>query len=536
MWINHPHFASLVENHWNSFVSGTKQFILFSKLKSLKGPLKELNKKEFSHISERAKKANLDFQTAVDDLDVTVADAEARNNVHHLRQQAQFLAGAERHFFGQKLKTKHLIAADRGSKYFHALVKNKNRVNSINRVIDSSGNLTTSIEQVGAAFVEHFQNIFGHERNRIPCCREVFSLGNILTPEDCTNLIKPISDSEIKEAIFSMGDDKAPGPDGYSAAFFKRNWELVGHLVQDAVQEFFRFGRLLKQWNHTIIALIPKSDVAQSVSDFRHISCCNVVYKIITKILASRMAPILPTIIDPAQGAFVEGRSISDNIFLAQELIRGYNRKRSSKSCMIMVDLRKAYDIVDWMFLYDVLHGLGFPIKFIGWIRECISTASFSVSVNGSLFGLFPSKCGLRQGDPMSPMLFTLCIEYFSRLLTQKIRFSGFRFHPKCRGLRITHLAYVDDLMLFYRADERSVSILLQALNDFEATSGLTVNLDKSNIFLAGVLSDRFHLTGLLSRSLPVRYLGVPLHAQRLTSSQFAPLLRSITKLIEYWK
>lgn len=91
-------------------------------------------------------------------------------------------------------------------------------------------------------------------------------------------MIKPISDSEIKDAIFSMGDDKAPGLDGYSAAFFKANWGLVCQLAREAVQEFFRYGKLLKQWNHTIIALIPKTVTAQSVADYRAISCCNVIY------------------------------------------------------------------------------------------------------------------------------------------------------------------------------------------------------------------------------------------------------------------
>lgn len=165
------------------------------------------------------------------------------------------------------------------------------------------------------------------------------------------------------------------------------------------------------------------------------------------------MASILPILVDPAQSAFVEGRSIWDNIFLAQELIRGYRRKRTEHRCMIMVDLRKAYDTVDWNFLYEVLHGLGFPTEFIGWIKACISSATLSVLVNGALHGFFPSKCELRQGDPMSPMLFTLCIEYFSRLINQRIRYSGFRFHPRCKGLRITHLAYADDLMLFSRGD-----------------------------------------------------------------------------------
>lgn len=155
-----------------------------------------------------------------------------------------------------------------------------------------------------------------------------------------------MTDLEVKNVVFSIDDDKAPGSDGFSAAFFKHNWDLVGRTVTNVVLEFFRHGKILKEVNHTTIALIPKSNGAQTMNDYRQISCCNVTYKIITKILANRLAPILPSIIDQAQGAFVEGRNISDNILLAQELIRGYRRKRSTLKCMIMVDLRKSYHTV----------------------------------------------------------------------------------------------------------------------------------------------------------------------------------------------
>ncbi|CAH9079933.1 unnamed protein product, partial [Cuscuta epithymum] len=213
----------------------------------------------------------------------------------------------------------------------------------------------------------------------------------------------------------------------------------------------------------------------------------NVLYKIITKILAARIVPTLPGLINEAQGAFVDGRLMFDNIFLAQELVRGYNRKRISPRCMIMVDLRKAYDTISWDFLRNVLLGLGFPATFVGWIMECVSTASFSVSLNGSLYGFFKGKRGIRQGDPMSPLLFVLCLEYFSRLLTMRTKQGSFNFHPQCSSLGITHLAYADDLMLFSRGDTFSIRILVDALKEFGDVSGLRVNHDKSNIFVGGV-------------------------------------------------
>ncbi|KAL0285156.1 UNVERIFIED_CONTAM: hypothetical protein Sradi_7181800 [Sesamum radiatum] len=117
------------------------------------------------------------------------------------------------------------------------------------------------------------------------------------------------------------------GPDGYSSAFFKAAWQVVGGDVTCAIMEFFRTGRLLRQVNATLITLIPKVSNPTVVGEFRPISCCNVLYKVITKILVQRMRGILDKLVSPTQNAFVPGRSISDNILLAQELFSGYNQR-----------------------------------------------------------------------------------------------------------------------------------------------------------------------------------------------------------------
>ncbi|KAL0294491.1 UNVERIFIED_CONTAM: hypothetical protein Scaly_3120400 [Sesamum calycinum] len=150
-----------------------------------------------------------------------------------------------------------------------------------------------------------------------------------------------------------------------------------------------------------------------TVGNYRPTSCYNVIYKAITKIITNRLAPALEHLTDRCQAAFVRGRSIT-NIFLAQEMVRQYTRKRISPRCTINVDLRKTFDSVSWTFLSQVLHGYGFPPLFIAWTMECVSVSSFSVALNDSLHGFFAGKKELRQGDPMSPALFLLCMKYFS--------------------------------------------------------------------------------------------------------------------------
>ncbi|KAL0307204.1 UNVERIFIED_CONTAM: putative mitochondrial protein [Sesamum radiatum] len=286
-----------------------------------------------------------------------------------------------------------------------------------------------------------------------------------------------------------------------------------GRSICTAVLDFFRSGRLLRQLNHSIIALVPKSDHCPTVADYRPISCCNVIYKAITKIIADRLATALEHLTDRCQTAFIGGRSITDNIFLAQEIVRQYTRKRISPRCTINVDLRKAFDSVSWTFL----------------------SQSCTVALNGSLHGFFAGKKGLRQGDPMSPGLFLLCMEYFSRLIKRKTTDSDFNFHPKCEKLKITHLLFADDLMMFSRGDLPSVHILMECLQEFRDVSGLAVNTSKSSIFTAGIenniLCDILARTEFTRGEMPVRYLGIPL---RHRGCQLGTTRRSLIKSTEW--
>ncbi|KAL0289458.1 UNVERIFIED_CONTAM: hypothetical protein Sradi_7073500 [Sesamum radiatum] len=194
---------------------------------------------------------------------------------------------------------------------------------------------------------------------------------------------------EVKQTIFHINDNKAPDPDGYSTCFFKRAWNIVGDLVCTAVMDFFMSGRLFRELNHNIIAFVLKFEHCPTVADYWHISCCNVIYKAIMKIIADRLALVLEHLVNQCQTTFVGGRSITDNIFLAQKMIQQYTRKRIYPLCTINVDLRKAFDSVSWTFLSLVLHSYGFSPLFITWIMDFVSTSLFPVALNGFIHVFF---------------------------------------------------------------------------------------------------------------------------------------------------
>lgn len=148
-----------------------------------------------------------------------------------------------------------------------------------------------------------------------------------------------------------------------------------------AVHEFFKNGRILKQLNHVDISIIPKSKHAASPNELRPVSCCNVVYKTITKLLANRIAPLIPKLIDPTQGAFIEERLMNENILLALQLVRIYGRTSCTPRCMMMVDIRKAFDTLSWDFLHNILLGLGFPSIMISWTMDLSFCSSYGLSL-----------------------------------------------------------------------------------------------------------------------------------------------------------
>ncbi|KAL0295278.1 UNVERIFIED_CONTAM: hypothetical protein Sangu_2511200 [Sesamum angustifolium] len=237
------------------------------------------------------------------------------------------------------------------------MVKRNATRNSILAITKADGSIITSVPDIAQEFVDFYTLLLGIEDQTRPVDDEVFHWGPSLTSELASNLYRAVTPAEVKTVIFQISDNKAPDPDSYTSCFFKKAWNIMGDFICRAVMDFFRSGRMLRQLNHTIIALVPKSEHSLSVANYRPISCCNVIYKVITKIIADCLSPALEQLIDSSQAAFVGGRNIIDNIFLAQEMVQQYSRKRISPHYTISVNLRKAFDSVSWTFLSRVLHG-----------------------------------------------------------------------------------------------------------------------------------------------------------------------------------
>ncbi|CAA7043733.1 unnamed protein product [Microthlaspi erraticum] len=333
--------------------------------------------------------------------------------------------------------------------------------------------------------------------------------------------------------------NKTLGPDGFPAEFFKATWDILGSEISLSVLNFFQASFMPTSLNSTSLVLIPKRPGAEELKDFRPIACLNTLYKIITKLLSERIKLVLPSLVLSNQTAFVKDRLLLENVLLASEVMQGYHREGISSRITLKVDISKAFDSVRWDFLLSVLQAYKFPSSFITWIRSCVCSPSFSVSINGVTSGYFKGKTGLRQGDPLSPILFVLIMNVLSFMLNKAALEGHYGYHPGCEDLQLTHLCFADDLLIFLEGSERSLRGVFSVLSDFEKMSGLGINLQKTSMFCQGLdgasLDNIKTLFNLEASSLPVRYLGLPLSSKKLSIADCDPLLIQIQKKLDSW-
>ena len=340
-----------------------------------------------------------------------------------------------------------------------------------------------------------------------------------------------------------MKDFKAQGPDGLHAGFFHRFWLIVGSSVVSVVKKVFLERKVTDYLNKTHITLIPKIQGLETIANYRPISLCNTVYKIITKIIVARIRPYLDNLISPLQAAFVPGRKGVDNAIIVQEVIHSLSKKRGKVGYMALkIDLEKAYDKLEWSFIRDVLIRANLPTDLIEIIMSCISTVSTSILFNGeALEPIFPSR-GIRQGDPLSPYLFILCMEYLGHLIVDKCNAKLWQpVKASGSGPAFSHLFFADNLVLFAKADSTNCSTIRDVLDEFCSISGQTISEAKSRVYFSPnvdrdtreSLSD---ILGFASTPSLGKYLGIPIRHPRSSSHEYNFVLDRVKQKLAGWK
>jgi hypothetical protein len=216
-----------------------------------------------------------------------------------------------------------------------------------------------------------------------------------VTALEVQELEKIVTKDEVLEVVKGFSRDKSPRPNSWTVEFYHCFFEMVGQDLVDMVEETRLKGEIIPAINSTFVALIPKVNKPTVFNDFRPISLCNLCYKIISKIIAERLRPILSRVLSEEQLGFLKGRQILDAIGTAQECLHSIRAKKL-KAPILKIDLRKAYDYTSWDFLRLVLHQCGFGLKTTNWIMACIISTTYASLINREATTFFKSSKGLR--------------------------------------------------------------------------------------------------------------------------------------------
>ena len=354
------------------------------------------------------------------------------------------------------------------------------------------------------------------------------------------DLTQPVMIQELEGTLKWFKKDKSPGPDGWPLEFYLAFFDLLSGDLLEVIEESQITRHIHPPMNFTYIALIPKSDDPTSFNDFRPISLCNCLYKIISKIIANRIKPILSSHISAEQFAFLQNQHIHEAIGTSQEALHSIKHK-NLKGISLNIDLAKAFDKVNWLYLKMILTHLVFPHLLIQWIMGCISSTSFAILINGSASARFNITRGIRQGCPLSPLLFLIVMEGLSRLIASAKRNGDISGLKIMEHYYLTHLLFVDDILIFINGSVRDSTALNDILQLFCKATSMEINRGKSTKSIARCTLQESQLA---SQKFPfpeihlmegTKYLGFRLKPDGYKIENWSWLDSKIKKRINSW-
>jgi hypothetical protein len=392
-------------------------------------------------------------------------------------------------YWAQRAKARMILQGDDNTKFFHLLANGRYRKTRITQLEQEEG-IIVGQRNLMEYVTKFYKHLFGEpETNQFSIEEDIRDDIPQVSAMENEVLTCHFSEEEIKNVVFQMESNKAPGPDGFPAEFYQYFWETIKSDLLALFEDFHKGNLQLHSLNFGIITLVPKTD-AIKIQNYRPICLLNVSFKILTKVLTNRIALLANKIIRPSQTAFVPGRYILEGVVTLHETLHELHRKNKD-GIILKLDFEKAYDKIRWPFLQQVLRMKGFSDVWCSWIQKVVSKGSVAVKVNDEYGDYFQTKKGVRQGDPLSPILFNIVVDMLAILINRakdREHFQGVIPHIVDDGLSI--LQYADGTLIFLDDDIEGAKNMKLLLCAFEHLSGLKINFHKSQLFCYGAAKE----------------------------------------------
>ena len=535
-WLNHEKFHDFVQRNWVC----SAPIVPF--LKEFAKKVQTWNKDEFYNIFRRKS----ELWARLEGIQKRLAQG---GNAHllkleeKLRTEMEVTLHDEEMLWFQKSRLDAISEGDRNTRYFHLATIIRRRRNRVEALQDESGCWVTDDVQVKSMVLSYWQRLFQEEQHAPSNGSVLRDYFPDIPASDREKLERSFSSCEVYAALKDMQPFKAPGPDGFQPVFYQRFWSLVQPNVTQLVGDVLSGRSFPDGLNDAFLVLIPKVDSPSKPNQFRPIGLCNIVYKLVTKVIVNRIKPILSSLVAPTQCSFVPKRQITDNVIIVQEMLHSMRHKQGRRgSMMIKIDFEKAYDRLRWSFIRDTLLELRLPQTMVDVVMNCIESAKLSILWNGEPMEYFHPSRGIRQGDPLSPYLYVLCMERLSHLIDREVRLGGWKTIRASRnGPQFSNLAFADDLILFGEASVDQADTMMKCLDAFCEASGSKVSIDKSKVFFSP--NTHVDIQEAVCRRLGMevttdfgKYLGVPTINGRTSKRDYQYLVEKINDKLAGWK
>ena len=429
---------------------------------------------------------------------------------------------------------------ERNTRYFLNLENRNRSFHSIDKIKDTEGNIISDCHNVldclkgfysklysPSTIDPHVTDVYFHSLPNFPQLsnEESMSCEGVLTLDECNS------------ALLSMPKNKSPGSDGFTVEFYSSLWPHINSHVIDSLNFGFFCGHLSHEQSRAIIKLLPKPGKdALYIGNWRPISLLNVDYKVAAKCIANRIKNVINSIIHVDQTGFIKGRYIGENIRTILDLIDHCN-DNAIPAFILFLDFQKAFDSVGWYFIDKSLAAFNFGDDLRRWIKVLYSNSTACILNNGISTGFFDIRKGVRQGCPLSPYLFIICVEFLAIKLRDNSDFQGISIN----NFEFKLTQYADDTTIFLDNNFDSLNTVLTMLNDFCSASGLKINMSKSMLFPLGPaqdnVTDDFIQCGIDITYGPVKALGINFTSQKadLYSLNYLPKLSRLKTQLNIW-